>query len=323
MRNVVLIILLVSAAVFLFVFKIPWFAPAGIDSGDEYRSFCFTGAFIADLPGREDIRNFKQAYGKNPYYVMVFIDWENYPDMGVVRAILDENSVPVITWEPWYACSEKGVDPGRLLQGEYDGYIKDFAGLIASFGSEIYIRFAHEMNGDWYPWSGSKIGALNYIHMYRYVKDICDRAGMDNARWIFSVNWEDIPATADNSFQNYYPGDEYVDYIGLDGYNWGDTKPWSGWMSFRDLFDAPYRMSRALFDKPVLITEFSSASSGGDKALWIREAMIDMRDRYDIEGFVLFNVDKETDWKFRPGEPAGLELRRQLRDSFFRDKKYL
>jgi mannan endo-1,4-beta-mannosidase len=281
--------------------------------------YCLTGAFLADKPTRADINDFKRDYGKKPYFVMIFIDWNKYPDLGVIKDILDEGCCPVITWEPWNAVEKTGIDIERLLTGGYDRYIEEMAKLLKSFRKEILLRFAHEMNGNWYPWSGSSVGPEKYAQMYRYVKDVFDRYGAQNVKWVFSVNWEDVPPIRANAFLNYYPGDEYVDYVGIDGYNWGDTQSWSRWMTFSDLFSGPYDKITAVLGKPVLITEFSSAPTGGDKARWIREGMLDIKKKPNIKGFIVFNVSKEAPWSFPIWSDAGREFKKQLEDGYFSD----
>ena len=280
---------------------------------------CFTGAFLTDNPGKADILSFQKAYGKKPYFVLMFTDWNSFPDSGSIKEILEESSCPIITWEPWEDYSVP-VDPAKILTGGYDEYIREFALKIGSFEGEVMIRFAHEMNGDWYPWAGSVIGAENYKKMYRYVKDIFDDAGVRNVKWIFSVNWEDVPKTAGNDMMNYYPGDEYADYIGIDGYNWGTAREWSKWRSFRDIFSKTYKKLVEELGKPVIISEFSSVSEGGNKAQWIRQAMRDIRSWNEIKGFVLFNVDKEADWMFPADKKCGMEFGREIGDPYFKDK---
>jgi len=282
-------------------------------------SFCLTGAFLADRPTRSDIVRFQRDYGKKPYLVMVFTDWGKFIDNRILGNIYSEGSIPFITWEPWIAHEKKGIDYDKLLTGGDDGYIKDFARRLKNTGRPVFLRFAHEMNGNWYPWVGTKLGAQKYIEIYRYIWDIFHQTGVDNVKWVFSVNWEDVPPRTSNQFMNYYPGDEYVDYIGIDGYNWGDTQSWSKWMTFDQMFRKPYDEITAKTNKPIIISEFSSADGGGNKAFWIKEAMADMKGMKQVKAFILFNVEKETDWSFPGNETPGKEFRRQLQDSHFRD----
>ena len=288
-----------------------------VETENEINGECLIGAFIGDRPNRKDIIDFKRDYGKKPYFVMIFVDWDKYPDLGSVKAILDEGSSPFITWEPWEAVSKTGIDYDKLLQGGYDQYITNFARLIKSFKSEVFLRFAHEMNGNWYPWAGSKIGVDKYISIYKHVKDIFDREEVENVKWVFSINWEDVPPIKANRSLNYYPGDTYVDYVGIDGYNWGNTQSWSRWVTFKELFYKVYEEINHTVKKPILISEFSSASSGGDKAKWIINAMKDIKRLEDITGFVLFNVNKEVDWRFPVNEKSGEEFTKQLEDPYF------
>lgn len=278
---------------------------------------CFTGAFIADNPAAKDIEQFKKAYGKKPYLVMVFIEWGAFVDPRIVKDVYGQKSVLMVTWEPWAFKDKKGIDFDMLLAGGYDGYIKDFAARLKDIKKDVYVRFAHESNGDWYPWSAAKLGNERYIAIYRHVKDIFDAVGASNVKWVFSVNWEDIPKS--NNFVSSYPGDKYVDYIGIDGYNWGTTRSWSKWMSFSEIFKKRYDEISAAFKQHIIISEFSSTTSGGDKRLWIEDAMKSIKALKRVAAFVIFNVDKETDWSFPAGTGAGKELRKGCESGYFKE----
>lgn len=289
-----------------------------VSCAQEVQAVCLTGAFLSDHPGKEDIEGFEAQYGKKPYLVMVFVDWGRFVDERVIKDIYSEDCILYVTWEPWQAAKREGINYDEILFGRYDRYIKSFANRLKAIKKEVFLRFGHEMNGDWYPWSGIKIGEEKSKAIYRYVKDIFDANGADNVKWVFSVNWQDVPK--ENDYRLYYPGEDYVDYIGIDGYNWGNTQSWSKWMSFKNIFLKRYKEVSARFKKPVLISEFSSTSSGGNKARWIRRAMKAIKRMQNIKAFVLFNVDKETDWSFPADEPSGKELKRQLEDDYFKDR---
>ena len=279
---------------------------------------CLTGAFLADEPSAQDIRHFKAAYGKQPYLIMVFIEWGAFVKPEVVRAVYGAGSALLVTWEPWYFAGKRGIDVAGLLAGKDDAYIRAFAARLKEIRAPVYVRFAHEMNGDWYPWSSAKIGPETYVAMYRHVRDVCDAAGADNLIWVWAVNWEDIPRT--NAYMQSYPGDDYVDHIGLDGYNWGTSQPWSRWMSFSELFASRYAEIAAASHKPIMISEFGSSSRGGDKARWIADAMDTLRSLPRAEAFVLFAVDKETDWGLPPGGEAARAFSRGLADGHFKER---
>jgi len=276
---------------------------------------CATGAFLADKPSAALIEKFAADYGKRPALTLIFLDWGKFPDDAVVRDVYASGSVLMVTWEPWDAVRKSGINYRALLGGEQDAYIREFASRLRAIEKPVFLRFAHEMNGDWYPWAGSKIGAGTYAAIFRYVRKLFDEAGARNVRWVFSINTENVPP--ENTFEECYPGDPYVDYIGLDGYNWGVVQAWSRWQSFRDIFLSAYKKVVHRYRKPVIISEFSSTSTGGDKALWIKNALLELRRMPEVKGFILFNVDKETDWWFPPAALSGQQLKTGFQDTYF------
>jgi beta-mannanase len=278
---------------------------------------CLTGAFLADAPKSYSIEKFSIDYGKRPALILTFLDWGAFPDENVVRDVYDRGGILVVTWEPWQAKEKKAVDYDAILDGKANVYIREVALKLKSIGKPVFLRFAHEMNGDWYPWSGQKIGSEKYQHLFRYVRKIFDEVRAENVRWVFSINAENIPQ--ENVYRDCYPGDRFVDYIGLDGYNWGTTQSWSRWKSFRDIFSGIYEDVVRRYKKPVIISEFSSSSAGGDKALWIEDALQTMRRMPDVKGFILFNVDKETDWRFPPDTASGQKLKSGLTNPYFQE----
>ncbi|MBU0682841.1 MAG: glycosyl hydrolase [Candidatus Omnitrophota bacterium] len=284
-------------------------------------NYCLTGAFMADEPTKKNILDFEKDYGKKPFIVLVFVDWGKFVPREVISAVYKEECVLMVTWEPWKAWEKEGINYKELLAGKYDAYIDDFAVKLKNIEKPVFLRFAHEMNGNWYPWSGNKIGRDMYIKMYRYVYKRMKKVGANNVRWVFSINAEDVPKEKNNHSLNYYPGNRYVDYVGIDGYNWGDTHSWSKWVSFKGIFEKPYKEITAKIPKPIIITEFSSADTGGDKAVWIKEAMEEIKRLKRVKAFALFNVDKEAKWQFAPAGASGEALKKQLTGSYFKDKK--
>lgn len=302
-------ILFLFLFVFLFIFNL---------SCDKVEDYCLIGAFLADQPTEGDIDVFHDTFGKKPYLVLIFLDWGKFPEKKIIESVYKKDCILFISWEPWMAEAKQAIDYEGLSSGKYDKYIKDFCLYLKEINKPCLLRFAHEMNGNWYPWSGIKIGRDNYVRMYRYVKDIFDESNCSNVKWVFSINWEDVPKE-NNYFLQYYPGDKYADYIGIDGYNWGNMQAWSRWMSFESIFSLRYEEIAKKADKPILISEFGSTSNGGDKRGWIREAMRTIKKMKKLKAFVIFNTDKEADWEIRKNSPAAEELKRQLKSNYFKD----
>ncbi|HEY0074290.1 MAG TPA: glycosyl hydrolase [Abditibacteriaceae bacterium] len=219
-----------------------------------------------------------------------------------------------ITWEPWHWSNPNAVKLQDIAKGKYDRYIDSWAQAAMSFGNDVWIRWGHEFNGNWYPWSltaNGKNGRL-YIAAYRRVHDRFRRIGASNVRWIWCVNASSVPEVSWNNPLIAYPGDEYVDMIAIDGYNFGTALPHSYWRSFDEIFARPYAKLAARFPrKPLMIGEIGSARIGGDKAAWIRDMDRSLRQRYPrIQQVVWFEAMKEADW--RMVSPEALPVSRKV-----------
>jgi beta-mannanase len=117
------------------------------------------------------------------------------------------------------------------------------------------------------------------------------------------------PSPADD-WRRYYPGDHFVDWVGMDGYNWGTTRPWSRWQRFGEIFGPIYPDYAAR--KPTMICEIASAERGGDKAAWIRNMGAELAGRFArIRSVVWFDANKETDWRI-DSSPASLAAFRSI-----------
>jgi beta-mannanase len=156
-----------------------------------------------------------------------------------------------------------------ILSGRHDSFIKNWAVALAQYRKPILMRFAHEMNGNWYPWSTGVGGntPAQYVAVWRKLHDTFTANGATNVLWVWSPNVDN----ADPAL--YFPGDKYVDWLGLDGYN---SASWGVWRSFNDVFGSSYARLTALSSRPVMIAEVGTSEGSsnivGDKATWIRNA---------------------------------------------------
>lgn len=198
--------------------------------------------------------------------------WYSAPlDITALNAAAARGATPLITWEAWGPVN--GHDPSHvanILSGQFDAYIDSWAYGLQAFGKPVYLRLFHEMNNQSYPWAYGTNGnsADDLINAWRYVHDRFARAGATNVRWVWSPNTENSLVT----FSDLYPGDAYVDWFGVDGYNGGTALPWGGWLTAQQVFERSYRSFQALnAGKPIMIAETSSVEQGGSKAQWITD----------------------------------------------------
>jgi len=278
--------------------------------------------------------------GLRPQLVVFFQQWpedpaaRDFPRSGL-EAIVASGAEPVLTWEPMYYRRGDGVETmipaARILEGEYDAYITAFARATAAWGRPLVIRFAHEMNLSRYHWGGTLAeygpdSPVRFQAMWRHVVGLFRAANATNVRWAFCPNCESVPGAGDpaaapwNTATAYYPGDDWVDLLGMDGYNWGDTQTperngWrSSWRSFAGTFGALHAELQALApDKPILVFETASAPTGGDKAAWLADLAATAR-AWRLDAVIWFEANKEVDWRLATGvEPGALApLRREF-----------
>src|SRR6185503_12337426 len=124
----------------------------------------------------------------------------------------------------------------RIIDGTYDAYITTWAKDARVWGKSFFLRFDNEMNGDWqFPW-GEQVNENQpgeFVRAWRHVHDIFTQQGANNATWVWCPNCADNTTTP---FGELYPGDSYVDWTCLDGYNWGTYSSKTNWQTFGQVF---------------------------------------------------------------------------------------
>jgi hypothetical protein len=230
-------------------------------------------------------------------------DWISQVHPDVIGAVTGSNRIPLLTWEPWDpagGAKQARYRLARIANGEYDQFITGWARDLRDVGSTIYLRPMHEMNGNWYPWSGSVNGntPADYRAAWKHMHDVFEREGATNVKWVWCPLNVDSPAVPSNRMERYYPGAGYVDVLALDGYNWGSTAPeYGGWQSFEQVFANAYQRVSKLGDQPIWIAEVGSAPEGGDKTKWVRNMFATAQRWNRLKAIVWFDMNKEKDWR--------------------------
>lgn len=223
-------------------------------------------------------------------------DSENFPAPRC-QNVADHGSIPMVTLEFW-SIGTSGLS--AITNGSKDAYIKKFADDAKSYGGQVYLRPFHEMNGDWYPWGGTvgSNSASKLVAAWKHVHDIFAAEGATNVKFVWCVNNDNCPNTSANSVSGYWPGDAYVDYATLDGYNAGTTQSWSKWRPFADVFASSYSTVAALTSKPMFIAETSSVEQGGSKAAWIHDMFAAIPSKFPrLTGVCWFDANLSYDWR--------------------------
>ena len=262
-----------------------------------------SGAYLgeyAQLPGEggdlTSIAYREQELGRTFAIDNHYYDWDVAFPTAADATDEAAGRIPMITW--W------GVPLDEITDGSQDALITADATATKNFGYPLFIRWGAEMNGDWYSWSGSENGddPAAYIAAYQHIHNIFTEVGATNVAWVWAPNADSNPGgtspTSWNNWENYYPGNAYVDWVGIDGYNWGPTSSGDVWQSFADIMDPIYEDYASV--KPIMIAETSSVETGGSKAAWITDAGAWIQGHPDIKALCWFDTNESStgiDWR--------------------------
>jgi hypothetical protein len=262
------------------------------------------GALLGVFYGAGSVEATDALIGRKPAIRLVFYAWKDDWTVGA-RRDLAAGRIPLVNWEPG------GIDFKNIVNGSLDATIKARARGAKALGKPFFLDFAAEMNGD-EAWGGNN--APLYVAAYRHIHDIFVAEGATNVVWAWCPNVTDIRG-GNSKTMDFYPGDAYVDWTGVDGYNWGRTN--GGWQSFERVFARIYPLLAAK-GKPIMIGEMASAEAGGDKGQWIDGIIPTLRNRYPmIKAVVWFDIKKEADWRINSSPGAKEAFSRMAKDPYF------
>ncbi len=271
--------------------------------------------FGMNAPSLDALGEAESTLGARAAIIGTFADWAHTPEFPseLAGAINERGAVPLISWEPWDSWRGGADQPEyalrRIAAGDHDALIDRWASQVAEYRRPVMLRLAPEMNGEWLPWSTSVNGNRpgDYVAAWRHIRARFRRAGADNAIWV----WNPI-ASYDGStpLNELFPGSAQVDWMAVDGYNWGATRSW-GWQSYADIFAPTVREFRDLAPRrPVMIAETGSAPDPR-KARWVTETLRSAR-RDGVDAVVWFEYAKETDWRLSESPAVAKSARTAL-----------
>lgn len=295
-------------------------SPADTTSSLDLSPHKMVGYYVPDVPWDMSGLNTLQSEVGFPAAFSNY--FQNVLDRGLANGsaskLVAQGTVPLVTLEFYDPSKDHANQPGfslsRISAGACDTYLHGFARDAKAFGHTIWLRPFHEMNGYWYPWCGTANGNVpsEFIPAWRHVHDIFVAEGATNVKFVWCPNIESVDSNhslhnPSNTISSYWPGEDYVDLIALDGYNFG-TADDGKWRSFSTLFSAPYaEVTQLSGGKPILVAETSCATTGGDKAAWIRNAFAVAPTSFPrIVGIGWFDTNADRDWRV-DSSPATLQ----------------
>ena len=281
----------------------------GIMSSTAPGDWSTLNAFTSAVHVRPSVYEFTQGWAVNQF------------DRAAIDQVAARGMLPLISWEPWDyedpapGAQTEGNQPAyklsNIINGRFDGYIRSWADGIKGLRYTIAIRFAHEMNGNWYPWGMQDLNGntpAQYVAAWRHVHDIFTEVGATNVVWVWSPN---VAYPGSSPLAALYPGDQYVDWIGLSGYY--GTPGMDTYESFNQIFDETVGQLRAVTAKPIVITETGGTNTGGYMARFVTQMFRQLPEGHpNIIGVIWYEAARGADWRLATHPAAAAAFTRAV-----------
>ncbi len=267
-----------------------------------------------DAPWDPGVWNtFEQHAGKKVAFVNFGQGWLEFNTLGF-QAIQNRGAIPLVTMP-----LGSRVTLADVAAGKQDRAIRTWAQAAKSWGYPFLFRPWWEVNGDWYPWGRDP----DYVAAWRHFHDVVVSEGATNVTWDWVTNtiWFD-PASDPTP---YYPGDAYVDWVGMDAYNWGENPLQEDhWTTPAETIDPTLQVLKQIAPgKPICICEIASTEIGGEKAPWITDLLTNYLPAHpEIDAFLWFNWNVPQnggnwDWPIESSSAAQSAFQSGIQDPFY------
>lgn len=277
------------------------------------------------------LEEIEEKVGKKVAIANYFRGWEH---LGKEEEIVNELNIisangwrPMVSTNPYFFEECPPVDKPlyrALADGDCDIYLHKIGKTLAKVDQPFFFRFAWEMNVNSMEWSIDRTGGTpeDFVNAWRRFYNILEEENAVNAIWVFSPQIETRTTT---DIALLYPGNNYVDWVGLDGYNWGNTQTWSGWQSFNSIYyDSYIKLKNIAPNKPFMIAEVNTVSEGGNQAEWYREMLSEEIPNVflDVDAIVFFNEDKQkiegVKWLIDNSPQALEQFRKSIKNPIYK-----
>ncbi len=324
------------------------------------------GCYLGAWAGHEDITKFESMIGKKLAMRNVYYAWGYGFPSKALESMMKFDMILVLSWNialhnPAIGRANLPIKLQDIIDGKYDNYLTEWARSARAFGNRILLNPGYGMNGEWMLWGGANNfgkysnqswrqaddlnkyyghplkpdGPERFVDAWRHIHNIFKQQEVSNVEWLWTTT-DPGPDLPWNSSENYYPGDEYVGWVGCFIYNFGYFETESGimkaWQDFETRFENhnPAKVYTKYSHKPFMITEISCSQErmpgvSGDKASWISDALTKIKTKYrNIKAVMWFHEEKksqgERDWRVDSSPEALEAYRKAISDPYFLDR---
>ncbi len=239
----------------------------------------------------QHVKTFKQATGAPLRVIEYYNRFPGKFQKSEAEQVVENGAVPLIQLNP------RKVDLNQIVSGRFDTVIEQYATAVKEFACRVILSFGHEMNGWWYTWGLPTTSPALYKAAWRHVFNIFKAADVTNVIWSWDPTHQHLQFTAGKvatPASEWYPGDKYVDIIGIDGY-----------LNPNQNFDEVFRDAlvniRSVAHRPIFIAETGVAPTPIE-AEQISALFAGMR-QYNLQGIIWFEETAKQKWPLE-GRPA-------------------
>ncbi|MGN6585876.1 MAG: glycosyl hydrolase, partial [Solirubrobacterales bacterium] len=245
--------------------------------------------------------------------------WNQAFAEGPLKLTRERGAIPLMDMDP------DGVTQKEIVEGKKDSYFKTWATAVKNYGYPLFFRWEWEMNGTWFQWgSEAASNPTLYKEVWWHLHKLFEEQGASNITWVWCPN---LSFSGSTSLTSLYPGDSYVDWTCLDGYNFG-TNPEQpdSWKSFSTLYKTSYEELLSLApSKPIMIGEMASTEYGGEKSAWITDTYGTQipKNFPKIKAVVWYNKwDGGRDWPIETTTSAQTAFKNSIASSYYATNSY-
>lgn len=251
------------------------------------------GKYLGVATPATQVAGFAAATGVQPQIVAQYVS-------------VGEAFTPPAAGEMPYINLETTTSLAAIVGGSDDAELRSYGRAVAAYGKPVAISIDPEMNGPWYSYGTKKASHAQFVSLYRHVHDVLEQVGARNLIWVWAIS-NSAPITHASLLRQLYPGDAYVDWVGVDGYYVGYD------IHFAEIFTRVFKEVRAFTNRPFIISE-TSVQPGPYAAACVRDLFTGAKANPDVLGLIWFDYNKKAlgrqDWRLQD-DPAALTAFRQ------------
>jgi len=254
-----------------------------------------TGCYIGLHHGgkiSEYYGGFVDKVGKKPKIITPPIGWQSNvlkrdpPPKDVLEMLTSWGAIPFLYRHLIEDIQMYGFS-NLVTSKEFQQDITKYAQAMTEYGKPFLFTTMHELNIDAWPWS-KQAGTAKKV--WQTMWDIFEDNGANKyATWVWEVYTAGTAVTWVDDPEWYYPGDKYVDWIGLSAYS-RDGNEQTRNMSFKILTEDAYsKMHRSHPDKPIMQAEFGK-TKGPSQAKWFKNAFETIKSWPEMKAAIVWDV---------------------------------